>query len=91
MLETVRSVGRGFCQSVYVSLSVYSPSSGDPSIHSHTDSPVESTPPHGQQGVVHGEGVADTVAGLNVQGGNGEADQRARGRRQLDVAAQTSP
>ena len=52
---------------------------------------MESAPPHGQQSVVHGEGITLTVAGLDEEEGDGEADERAGGRGQLDMAAQTPP
>lgn len=31
------------------------------------DSPVQNAPSHGQQSVIHGQGVTHTVAGLNEE------------------------
>lgn len=55
------------------------------------DSPVQNAPPHGQQGVVHGEGVAHTVTGLDAERGDGQADEGARHGDELHVAAHAPP
>lgn len=52
---------------------------------------MKNPPSHGQQGIVHGERVAQAVAGFDVKGLDGEADECAGGRGQLHVAAQTPP
>lgn len=54
-------------------------------------SPVQNAPPHGQQGVVHGEGVAHAVAGLDAEGGDGQADEGAGHGGELHVAADAPP
>lgn len=54
-------------------------------------SPVKNTPPHGQQGVVHGEGVAHAVAGLDEERADGQADKGAWHGGELHVAAHTPP
>lgn len=53
--------------------------------------PVKNAPPHGQEGVVHGQSVTHAVAGLDEEGGDGQADQGSGGGGELHVAAQATP
>lgn len=52
---------------------------------------MQNAPPHGQQGVIHGEGVAHTVAGLDAERGDGQADEGAGHGGELHVAAHAPP
>lgn len=52
---------------------------------------MQNAPSHGQQGVVRGQAVAHAVAGLDEEGGDGQADQRARRGGELHVAAHAAP
>lgn len=54
-------------------------------------SPVQDAPSHGQQSVVHSQGVVHTVGGLNYKGGHSQADQRARYGGELHMAVHTPP
>lgn len=55
------------------------------------DSPVKNAPSHGQQSVVHGQGIVHTVAGLNEERGDGQTDQRAGDGGEFNVAGHTTP
>lgn len=55
------------------------------------DSPVQNAPSHGQQSVVHGQGVIHTVAGLDEERGDGQTDQRAGDSREFYMATHTAP
>lgn len=54
-------------------------------------SPVQNAPSHGQQGIIHGQGVTHTVAGLYEERGDGQTDERARDHREFYMAAHTTP
>lgn len=55
------------------------------------DSPVQNAPSHGQQGIVHSQGITHTVAGLNEERGDSQADQGAGERGEFHVTAHTTP
>ena len=55
------------------------------------DSPVQNAPSHGQQSIVHSQGITHTVAGLDEERGDGQADQGAGERGEFHVTAHTTP
>ena len=55
------------------------------------DSPVQNAPSHGQQSVVHGQGVTHTVAGLDEERGDGQTDHRAGDRGEFYMATNSTP
>lgn len=55
------------------------------------DSPVQNAPSHGQQSVIHSQGIIHTVAGLYEERGDGEADQRAGDSCEFYMATHTTP
>lgn len=52
---------------------------------------MQNAPPHGQEGVVHGQSVTHAVGGLDEERGDGQADQEPGGGGELHVAAHTTP
>lgn len=54
-------------------------------------SPVQNAPSHGQQSVVHSQGVIHTSAGLNDKRGHGQSDERTRDSGELYVATHAAP
>lgn len=55
------------------------------------DSPVQNAPSHGQQSIIHSQGVIHTVAGLNEERGHSQTDKGARNSSELYMATYTTP
>lgn len=53
--------------------------------------PVQNAPPHGQEGIVHGQSVTHAVGGLDEERRDGQADQESGGGGELHWAAHTTP
>lgn len=52
---------------------------------------MQNAPPHGQEGIVHGQSVTHAVGGLDEERRDGQADQESGGGGELHGAAHTTP